>query len=136
VLKSGKYKFVKNLKSKLRKVTKKTKQTVRRKTRVARRKKRRRSRSMTIPLAPVLGLFAGLANPIQLGMAGQLDLAITDATFNYTGFNRNTGQFDIGGLARGMGPLILGLMVHKFVGGPPLNANKMLAAARVPVLRI
>ena len=134
VLASGKFKFVKNLiKSKSRSSKTKTKTKTRRKTMA---KKKRRSRKMTIPLAPIAGLAAGLAWPIEAAVNGDLHLALRRLGLRYTGFDPETGAFDINALKDGVGPLIVGLLVHKFVGGSPLNLNRMLASANVPFIRI
>ena len=127
--------YHKKKKPRSRKVTKPKKR--RRVNRTARRKRKGRRRySMTIPVAPVLGLVAGMANPIQLAMAGQPELALKDALWKYTGWNSDANKWEWGGMIQGVGPLIAGLLVHKFVGGPPLNLNKILAQSRVPFLRL
>ena len=134
VLASGKYKFVKN---KTRsKVSRKAKPTKRRSRKMARKRRRRRN-SMTIPIAPILGLAAGSLNEFVLGRAlsGDFVGAGKAAVHRYIGIDGN-GQFDVNMLAQGLGPLVIGLLVHKFVGGAPLNANRMLAAAGVPFIRI
>lgn len=110
--------------------------TKRRRKYMPRRKRKIRKKRFTIPLAPVLGLAAGLAEPIQKAMGGDVQGAINVATHHYTGYSVERGQFEIDGLKHGIVPLIIGLLVHKFVGGAPLNANRMLARAGVPVVRI
>lgn len=137
VLKSGKYRFVKNIGSQVKKLTKKSKKNnpKRRTRKLARRKKRRGKRSFTIPLAPIAGLIASPA----------LRSAVTDAVGgNWDGAMANLGQmvgywdgkFYPEKVAANIGPMVLGLLVHKFVGGPPLNLNRTLANAGVPVVRI
>ena len=103
---------------------------------LGRRKKSRRRYGMTIPLAPVLGLAAGMAAPIGKLVNGEVQAAIEIATENYTGYNIPSQTWIPTSLARGLLPLAIGLLVHKFVGGPPLNANRMLARAKVPFIRI
>ena len=109
------------------------------------RKRSRRRGGMTIPLAPIAGLAAGLASGsawsggasvISRLMEGNITDAAKIACFNYTGIDPYTGTFDPNGLKTGLLPLIMGALVHKFVGGAPLNINRMLAAARVPFVRI
>ena len=142
VLKSGKFKFVKNLR-RSKSNPKKGKTKKRRSRRMAKRK-RRRSSSMTIPLAPILGLVGGFVipatwqgqSPLSLIMAGRFPDAIEGLMSNYTGLNPRTGQFRIEDLMHGVGSLVLGGMVHKFVGGKPLNINAMLGRAGVPIIRI
>lgn len=121
--------------SKKRKTTKRKK--TRRKTNLVRRKRRRRSSAMTIPLAPVLGLAAGLAGPIGTIMTtGDWESALNQASMNYTGYNPADGTFMLDRLKTGVLPVVIGLLVHKFVGGSPLNLNRILAQAKVPFLRI
>jgi len=109
------------------------------------RKRSRRRGGMTIPLAPLAGLAAGLgsgsswsggASVISRLMEGNIADAAKIACYHYTGVDPYTGQFSIDGLKTGVLPLVAGALVHKFVGGSPLNINRMLAAARVPFVRI
>lgn len=100
------------------------------------RRRRRRSKKFTIPLAPIAGLASGLAEPIGHIMQGQVPEAMNDLVRNYTGIEPATGKFHMSYIQKGLVPLIAGLMIHKFVGGPPLNANKVLASANVPFIRI
>ena len=106
----------------------------RRKTKLGRRKRGRRRNSMTIPLAPIIGLAAGMADPIQAAMAGNFDTAIEHLKYRYLGITPG-GQFNAAALSEGLLPLVIGLLVHKFVGGPPLNFNAMLVRAKVPFIR-
>ena len=129
--------------------TPRTSKTSRKVKKVARRrysrKRKRRSGGMTIPLAPLAGLAAGLgsgsswsggASVISRLMEGNIADAAKIACYHYTGVDPYTGQFSIDGLKTGVLPLVAGALVHKFVGGSPLNINRMLAAARVPFIRI
>lgn len=139
VLASGKYKFVKNP-GKTRKTTKRASnpKKTRRVKRTARRKRRRRSRSMTIPIAAVGGGLAGAIEPIiNVGIKQGDWLGAARWTIaHYTGYDMIDGVFRPEELAKGLAPAVLGLLVHKFVGGAPLNLNKTLANARVPFIRI
>lgn len=145
VLASGKYKFVKNLKAKKSKSSnpRSSRKKARKVKRKVAKKKRRRSSGMTIPLAPVAGLMAGIAggqspgySPLNLVMAGDFENAANALSMNYTGYSLMDGSFDIKRLGVGVLPLVIGALVHKFVGGRPLNINAMLARAKVPLLRI
>lgn len=120
--------------SQSRKLTKTSKKTTRRRKKVAK-KRNRGARKFTIPLAPVIGLLAGLGPAIGPAMAGDIDGAVNVLKFNYLGMTYDN-QFDANGLKKGLLPLIVGGLVHKFVGGAPLNINRMLAAANVPIVRI
>ena len=135
VLASGKYKFVKNPKT--RRTTRKTSEKPRKRSvRRTARRKRRRKRGMTIPLAVVGGLAAGLAEPAQKLLEGDFEYALALLSRNYTGFRPGTGTWEPAYLRNGMLPLVAGLLVHKFVGGSPLNLNKTLAASGIPFIRI
>jgi len=135
VLKSGKYKFVKNVPSKSKKNIK-TKQKTRSKRKVGKRK-------FSIPIAPVLGIAAGMTgipsgyvrSPAEYIMRGDIEGTLNTMKSNYLGLSKK-GDFDLKRLAVGVGPMIIGLLVHKFVGGEPFNLNRMLATAGVPVVRI
>lgn len=105
-------------------------------------RKRRRARSFTIPLAPTLALVGQFTRAGESGwsvidhvMAGNYQGALSDARGIFTGI-RNDGSFDPMMLAATYGPIIAGMLIHKFVGGAPLNVNRMLANAGVPVIRI
>lgn len=119
-------------KSKSRKVTKRKKNNPKR----SGKKTTRRRNSFTIPLGPVLGLAAGMAGPIKKLIDGEVEAAMEIAVENYTGFNIPQQKWNPTSLGRGLIPLVLGLVVHKFVGGAPLNLNRTLARANVPLIRI
>lgn len=93
-------------------------------------------RKLTIPVALVAGVAAGMADPIRKIMEGDVPGGISWMVSNYTGINTETGGFSINALSRGLVPLLMGAIVHKYVGGAPLNVNRALAAAGVPILRI
>jgi len=98
-------------------------------------KKKRGARKFTLPIAPIAGLLAAPA--IRAGakaaIAGDIDGVMYEAG-KFVGFT--DGKFDAFALGSNILPIIIGILVHKFVGGPPLNVNRMLAAANVPVIRI
>ena len=101
-----------------------------------RRKRHYSRKGMTIPLAPIAGLAVGIVPSIQSAIAGDYMGAADGLAWRYTGYNLSTGTFDMNGLKQGMLPLIVGGLVHKFVGGAPLNLNRTLANAGVPYVRI
>jgi len=104
---------------------------------MARRKKSRRSRKFTLPLAPIGGFVATPAVRYMIDefLAGNLEKAIMQPA-RFAGIDPNTGQFNVNELKDNILPPLIGLLVHKFVGGPPLNLNRTLAAANVPFIRI
>jgi len=136
VLASGKLRFMKNPKSKGKSSPKKTTTKRRSVRRTARKKRRRGKRGMTIPLAVVGGLAAGLAEPAQKALEGDFQYALSLLSRNYTGFRPGTGTWEPRYMQNGLLPLVAGLLVHKFVGGSPLNLNRALAASGIPFIRI
>lgn len=91
---------------------------------------------MTVPIALVGGLAAGVAEPASMAFGGDVQGAARVLIHNYTGFETDTGNFNAAHLANGLLPLVLGALIHKFVGGRPLNVNAALARANVPFIRI
>ena len=102
-------------------------------------KQKRRSgkKSITIPVAVVLG-FAPLAKDIWTqASAGNWGDAGKVFVHNMIGWNNFGGgnQFDTQGFGHGLYPVLGGLAVHKVIGGM-LGVNKMLSRAHVPFIRI
>ena len=100
-------------------------------------KKRRYSRKMTIPLAPILGVIAspGVQNAITSAMEGKFDLTMKHLT-TLIGWNPWQNKWEWQHLANNLTPILVGLLVHKFVGGAPLNLNRTLARHKIPLIRI
>jgi len=119
-------------KSKKKKTKKTTKSSKTSKTSGANKMARRRQ--TTIPLAlvaPIAGT-ALWAYKHHQKWSGRANLFIGAMT----GFDPGYGNFNAQRMKRGLVPLIIGAIVHKFVGGAPLNVNRALGAARVPFIRI
>jgi hypothetical protein len=142
VLASGKYKFVKNPTRKASRSRPKKTTKRRRNPSMARRRRSRKSRSLTIPLATVIPVVAAFAKPSPRGdsvlndlLEGRLNDALYDAREVFAGVDAN-GQFRPEWLVATYGPMVVGAMVSKFVGGKPLNINRKLAAAGIPFIRI
>ena len=118
----------------------KTKQTkTKRRKYLGKKKGTRRKKSFTLPLSIVGAVVAGVADPIKIAVyekdpvrAAQLVAA------RYSGVDMRSGTmiFNIYELGIGVGSLIIGGLVHKFVGGAPLNVNRMLGQAGVPIIRV
>jgi len=117
------------------KTTRKKTNPIRRRRNLARRRKRRRKKSLTIPLAPIAGVLGSPAvgAAINGAMAGNFGAVAYEAG-RFVGIN--AGKFDLGLLLTNVTPIVAGLLVHKFVGGAPLNLNRTLASAGVPIIRI
>ena len=93
---------------------------------------------MTLPVAPIAGLAAGLYDPVYHMLHGNPTEGFAHLCWQYTGYDptmNNTFQSAITGLSRGVLPLVAGALVHKFVGGT-LGVNRALARAKVPFVRL
>ena len=99
-------------------------------------KRRRRRGGMTIPIAPIVGLAVGIMPAVDYVMHGNWESAIEVLGARYTGYSMQQKNFNAMRLIDGIIPLVAGLLVHKFVGGAPLNLNRTLAKAGVPFIRI
>ena len=89
---------------------------------------------MTIPIAPMVGLAAGMIGPIEQAIDGRYYDAFRDVCINYTGYNPQAKGWAWGNLKVGLYPLIAGLLVHR--GASMLGINRILAASKVPLLRV
>jgi len=99
---------------------------------MARKKISRRRNRFTIPLSVVVPIAWKLRWVVQKGLAGDYDGAAQDALWHFAAIDSN-GNFNAEALKTWI-PVIAGLLVHKFVGGAPLNLNRYLKD--VPLIRI
>ena len=106
------------------------------KRKMTRRKKTRRSRSITIPLAPVVGLIPMVSGAAESLIYGDTKTAIKRLSWDTLGYSLTTHKWDARKCGANITPLIIGLLLHKFVGGSPLNLNRTLARAKIPFIRI
>jgi len=89
----------------------------------------------TIPVAVLAG-FGPMASDVIHGyQTGGIASASNDLLANVTGYDARAKKWDFQLLARGMGPVVLGILIHKLIGGK-LGVNRALARAGVPILRI
>lgn len=93
-------------------------------------------RSLTVPIALVGGVLAGVVPAVNIARTGDYTGAMDFFIAAYTGFSMEQGNFNAERLRWGLLPLIGGALIHKFVGGRPLNVNRALGRAGVPILRI
>lgn len=96
-------------------------------------KHHRRGKGITFPIAVVAGfipaavdLWGKKDNPMALG---------NEASRIFLGWDYWDANFDLQRMKWGTLPIIIGLLVHKFVGGK-LGINKMLARSGVPFIRL
>lgn len=90
---------------------------------------------MTIPLAPIAGVAPLVAGAIEAGLKGDFGGAVQRLKWDVIGVDTQN-VFHIDRAISNVTPLIAGLLIHKYVGGSPLNFNRILANARVPFIRI
>lgn len=104
---------------------------------MAKRKKKRGKRKFTIPIAPIAGFFGGPATRSMItdALSGNFDGAMKNAAM-IVGWGFWDNKFHLEKLIENVGPMVAGVLVHKFVGGPPLNLNRALANAGVPLIRL
>lgn len=133
VLASGKYKFVKNVKSSKTK-TKTKKSKTKRKSRVAKKKNRSYKRVPRIPMALVGGGLGALTVTCPSGSSLMQNIAEGDIqTFGYnareifTGIDAN-GNFNKDFLKKGWMPIIIGAALH--IVATKLGINRALYNAQ------
>ena len=136
VLTSGKYKFVKNPGAKKRTGNPRPMKKARKVYKKLAKRRRRRNNKITIPLAPIIGIAAGVAEPLGYIIGGNVSTGMEYLKRNYLGLTGPNNEFKIENLMHGLFPLVMGALIHKYVGGAPLNLNRMLASANVPFVRI
>ena len=89
---------------------------------------------MTIPIAAVGGVMAGLISPAQNMLSGNYGMSMIQLVYNYTGYDIGTGAWRLAGLKNGFVPAIIGIAGHKLA--TMAGVNRVLAQAKVPLLRI
>ena len=97
-----------------------------------RRKKASRKRpQQKIPMLTALGLVAGLAEPVNRLIQGDIQAALAVATRQYTGYDVGTGSFSATELKKGLAPLAIGLIGSTVAS--KLGANRRL---RLPWVKL
>lgn len=115
-----------------------TKTITRYRTRFARPKHRKKA-GFTIPVAAVAG-FLPLLNYAYLGYKGwpenRLYGMMTELVYYATGYHQRLRIWNPGdGMVKGIGPIVMGLLVHKVIG-QKLGLNRVLKSAGIPIIRI
>jgi len=103
-------------------------------------RRRTRRRAKTIPLAPILGFASaffvpseGRTNsPFENARQGNWNGAVAGLMQNITGYDPLQKSW---GVPRGLIAMIVGVLIHKFVGGY-LGINRILGRAKVPLIRL
>jgi len=96
--------------------------------------KRMGKRKFTLPMAVIAPIAWKIQWSIRKLMSGDFEGATKDALWHFAAID-SQGKFNPEALKTWI-PVIAGLLIHKFVGGAPLNLNRHLANAGLPLIRI
>lgn len=99
---------------------------------MAKKKGKRRPARMTIPLAVVAGFLP--AGSKLYDSRGSVEELSNTASRILIGFNPQNGNWNAEDLKYGLGPIFVGMILHKVASG--LGINRALGAARIPFIRI
>jgi len=104
---------------------------------MARKKKyRRKKKQFTLPIAPLAGFAVGMQPVVDQVIRGDYNNALNYLAANYTGYHPTQKNWSVDRLKNGLVPLVVGGLIHKYIGGNPVGVNRMLAQAGVPVIRL
>ena len=98
-------------------------------------KRARRKAQARVPLAVIGGFVPILFNTYNGYKENGVDGATQNLVAFTTGYSRWEGKFKAEYLIKGMAPVVIGMMVHKLVGGK-LGLNRAIARAGIPYLSI
>lgn len=100
---------------------------------VSRPRRASRRSGMTVPVAVLAG-FAPLAGMVIHGIkTGGLEYGLQELSTYTTGYIPQENRWSFPHLAKGMAPVLAGVLVHKLAGR--FGVNRALASAGVPFLR-
>lgn len=103
--------------------------------RAAKDKPKHRKNGFTIPLA----VAAGFGPLVGMGLQGYREAGYSGASnklvYGLSGYDMANRNWSTQGLAQGLLPIMIGLVVHKVVGNR-LGVNRMLSRARIPFVRL
>lgn len=104
-------------------------------TRYVKAKRARRSSGFKLPVAVVAG-FAPLAAIVIRGFqTGGIDYGLRELSTYTTGYIPQENRWSFAHLAKGMAPVVAGLLIHKYIGGK-MGINAALGRAGVPLVRL
>lgn len=101
---------------------------------VKRPRSRRRSAGMTLPLAAIMGFAPIAAAAMKDFKAGGAYGAAAGLSLRTTGWDIVDQKWRPEYLLQGLGPILIGGLVHKFAN--KMGVNRALANAGVPLLRL
>lgn len=87
----------------------------------------------TIPISVVLGFAPGIGQ--VWNNRSSVQSMANAGSKAYLGYDPAAGVFNPSYMKAGLLPVAIGFAVHRFVGGS-LGVNRMLAGARIPLLRL
>lgn len=96
---------------------------------------RRKASGMTLPVAVIAGFAPIAIHTVNGYKSGGIKGALNDLSAYTTGYVPADNSWKPVHLLEGMGPVVLGIMVHKFVGGK-MGVNRMLSKSGVPLIRL
>jgi hypothetical protein len=99
-----------------------------------RRRNGKRRGGFTLPIAVIAGFMPG-AWRLWEKRGGGLNLVANEAGRIYIGYDSWTGAWGFDSLKFGTLPIILGMAVHKVIGGM-LGVNRLIARSGLPVIRL
>lgn len=110
--------------------------TKRRNTNLVRKKNHVRRGSLTVPIAPAIGIVAALNAYGAFGSLRNGDITqYADAVgAGLTGFSIKNGNWDAGRLLHGAVPILVGIAAHKIAG--LVGVNRLLARHKIPLIRV
>lgn len=95
----------------------------------------------TLPVAVVAGFAPGVGRMVyhathnDHGQGNAIANVGVEAGRIFLGYDSRSGSFNATDMMYGLLPVVLGGIIHKFIGGG-LGVNRMLARAGVPILRV
>lgn len=98
-------------------------------------KPKKRSNGFTVPLAIAAGFAPFFASSYRLYEQGGIGNVLENAPKRFIPYNTETGKFDAGKLQFGLYPVIVGALIHKFIG-TGLGVNRVLARTGIPIIRL
>ena len=97
--------------------------------------KKRRSNKFTVPISIAVGFLPAISKVVYHTQAGGWSSGSREAGRILIGYDWWENRFNPAWLTFGLAPIVLGGVAHRFIGGR-LGINRMLAAAKVPILRL
>lgn len=88
----------------------------------------------TLPVAVLAGFGPMVADVVHGYKTGGISSAANDLLANVSGYDARSKSWSFELLAKGMGPVLAGVLVHKLAG--KLGVNRALSRAGVPWVRI